>query len=253
MSSFPLPSPLCSTLGLELMLSDLGDRLSCEGEGPCSCMYTSSTFCDMSRLLRQSGSPPVETDKLEGMAIWASWSFLVQAGGCAGSVVATSRSFWIKLVFAATVVVSRSRSSTWSSPCGHRAGARGLVVAASLHRSSSSLPLPPRIDMVAVVARVLLIIITESTEVAELPVVDDGLVSGVETGVVGVEDEVGVDEAVELVELVEGVLDVDELYEELKIEEDDELEAIKLESEETCGDGVGEGGAWRWRGESTPG
>ncbi|KAH8978718.1 hypothetical protein EDB83DRAFT_2327301 [Lactarius deliciosus] len=89
-------------------------------------------------------------------------------------------------------------------------------------------------------------------------VVDDGLVSDVKTGVVGVEGEVGVDEVdklvivgedlVKLVELVEVVFDVDELYwlkrisltEEIKIEEDDELEAIKLESEETCGDGVGE-------------
>ncbi|KAH9036576.1 hypothetical protein EDB84DRAFT_1657289 [Lactarius hengduanensis] len=67
--------------------------------------------------------------------------------------------------------------------------------------------------------------ITELTKVAELPVVDDGLslkLSDVETGVVGVEDEVGVDEVdelviageelVELVELVEVVLDVDELF-----------------------------------------
>ncbi|KAH9043734.1 hypothetical protein EDB85DRAFT_2138429 [Lactarius pseudohatsudake] len=43
-------------------------------------------------------------------------------------------------------------------------------------------------------------------------------------------------------ELIEVVLDVGELDEELEIEdEDDELETIKLESEETCGEGVGEG------------
>ncbi|KAH9013477.1 hypothetical protein EDB85DRAFT_2158171 [Lactarius pseudohatsudake] len=80
-------------------------------------------------------------------------------------------------------------------------------------------------------------LLLESTEVAELPVVDDGLVSDVETGVFGVEeDEEGVDEVDELVvvgELVEVELDVDELDEELEIkEEDDELEAIKLETEE---------------------
>ncbi|KAH9033151.1 hypothetical protein EDB84DRAFT_1561760 [Lactarius hengduanensis] len=101
-------------------------------------------------------------------------------------------------------------------------------------------------------------LLLESTEVAELPVVDDSLVSDVETGVFGVEeDEEGVDEVDELVvvgELVEVELDVDELdevcrvrstphknirvevnlfTEELEIkEEDDELEAIKLETEE---------------------
>ncbi|KAH9007583.1 hypothetical protein EDB85DRAFT_1904884 [Lactarius pseudohatsudake] len=90
--------------------------------------------------------------------------------------------------------------------------------------------------------------ITDLTEVAESPVVDDGLVSDVETGVVGVEDEAGVDKVDELAELVvelvevkvEVVLDVDELYEELEIDEDDdELEAIRLETEESCGDSVG--------------
>ncbi|KAH9021179.1 hypothetical protein EDB84DRAFT_1621306 [Lactarius hengduanensis] len=113
-------------------------------------------------------------------------------------------------------------------------------------RFIAALPLPLR--WVIVVARALLIIVTEST-VAELPVVDNGLVSGVEAGVIGVEGEVRnevvvVDEElVKLVELVGIVLDVDEvesLTEELEIEEDDELEAIKLESEETCGEGVGE-------------
>ncbi|KAH9030714.1 hypothetical protein EDB84DRAFT_1439051 [Lactarius hengduanensis] len=83
----------------------------------------------------------------------------------------------------------------------------------------------------------------------DLPVVDDGVVSGVETGAVGVEDELVIvgEELVELVELVEVVLDVDELYEVCmrvegnlshrgaQSEEDgDELEAIKLESEEAC-------------------
>ncbi|KAH9009484.1 hypothetical protein EDB84DRAFT_1446259 [Lactarius hengduanensis] len=117
------------------------------------------------------------------------------------------------------------------------------------------------------VARALLIIVTEST-VAELPVVDNGLVSGVEAGVIRVEGEVRnkvvvVDEElVKLVELVGIVLDVDEvevcrvsesLTEELEIEEDDELEAIKLESEETCGEGVGEEEELGdWSGGSTP-
>ncbi|KAH8996052.1 hypothetical protein EDB83DRAFT_2682978 [Lactarius deliciosus] len=102
----------------------------------------------------------------------------------------------------------------------HRSRGRGRVVGASLHRSPSSLTLPPRIGM-----------ITESTE----------------SGWKSQEDEVGVDELVvvgeelvELVELVEVVLDVAELYV-LKIEEDDEREVIELESEETCDEGVGEG------------
>ncbi|KAH9045122.1 hypothetical protein EDB84DRAFT_1634555 [Lactarius hengduanensis] len=119
---------------------------------------------------------------------------------------------------------------------------------------TSNLPEPLPLRWVIVIARALLIIVTEST-VAELPVVDNGLVSGVEAGVIGVEGEVRnevvvVDEElVKLVELVGIVLDVDKvevcrvsesLTEELEIEEDDELEAIKLESEETCGEGVGE-------------
>ncbi|KAH9160180.1 hypothetical protein EDB89DRAFT_1915091 [Lactarius sanguifluus] len=127
----------------------------------------------------------------------------------------------------------------------HRSRSRGRVIGASLHWSSLSLTLPPHID-----------IITESTEVAELPVVDDGF-----SGWKSQEDEVVVvgEELVELIELVEVVLDVDELYEvwlkqislteELKIEEDDEREAIKLESEETCGEGVGEGEGLEGRGE----
>ncbi|KAH9032700.1 hypothetical protein EDB85DRAFT_2232935 [Lactarius pseudohatsudake] len=128
---------------------------------------------------------------------------------------------------------------------------RSVITKWSL-RFIAALPLPLR--WVIVVARALLIIVTEST-VAELPVVDNGLVSGVKAGVIGVEDEVRnevvvVDEElVKLVELVGIVLDVDEvevcrvsesLTEELEIKEDDELEAIKLESEETCGEGVGE-------------
>ncbi|KAH9175651.1 hypothetical protein EDB89DRAFT_1903768 [Lactarius sanguifluus] len=70
--------------------------------------------------------------------------------------------------------------------------------------------------------------------------------------VFGVEDEVGVDEidaglvvvdkeVVGLIELVEVVLNVGKLDGELEIEEDDdELEAIKLETEESCGKGVDE-------------
>ncbi|KAH9077505.1 hypothetical protein EDB83DRAFT_2311969 [Lactarius deliciosus] len=90
---------------------------------------------------------------------------------------------------------------------------------------------------------------------------------GVETGVVGVGDEVDElvvmgEELVELVELVEVVLDVVELYgvcmrvegnlshQGAQIEgEDDELEAIKLE---TWGEGVDEWEAWRRSGGSTP-
>ncbi|KAH9020700.1 hypothetical protein EDB84DRAFT_1622060 [Lactarius hengduanensis] len=170
------------------------------------------------------------------------------------------------IVVVATVVVSRLQSSSLSSPCGHLDSGRGRVVAASLHRSSSSLPLPPRIDMVVVVVVavttkwssrfivalplpprraivvdcVLLIIATESTKVAELPMVRVD-----EVDELVVMDE----ELVELIEPVEVVLDVDELglkqitlTEELEIEEeDDELEAIKFETEESCGKGVGEG------------
>ncbi|KAH9037473.1 hypothetical protein EDB85DRAFT_1936287 [Lactarius pseudohatsudake] len=62
----------------------------------------------------------------------------------------------VVVVVVATVVVLRSQSSSLSPPCGRRGrgncrAIRGWVVAASLHRSSSSLPLPPRIDMVVVV------------------------------------------------------------------------------------------------------
>ncbi|KAH9013772.1 hypothetical protein EDB85DRAFT_1899552 [Lactarius pseudohatsudake] len=90
-----------------------------------------------------------------------------------------------------------------------------------------------------------------------LPVADDGLVSGVETGIRSGRRG-GIDEVDELVVMDEGlievVFDVDELDEELEIEdEDDELEAIKLESEETCGEGVGEGeGLGKRCGGSTP-
>ncbi|KAH9024993.1 hypothetical protein EDB83DRAFT_2320024 [Lactarius deliciosus] len=79
-----------------------------------------------------------------------------------------------------------------------------------------------------------------------------------ETKVVRVEDEVGVDEVDKLVIMGEDLVKLIELVEEhpikvlglkrisltkeLKIEEeDDELEVIKLESQETCGKGVGKG------------
>jgi len=68
-----------------------------------------------------------------------------------------------------------------------------------------------------------LVNVTESTEVVGPMMLSDGLVSGVETGVFEVEEEVVVDEVdelvvvdeerVELVEVVELVLDVDELDE----------------------------------------
>ncbi|KAH9173873.1 hypothetical protein EDB89DRAFT_2068381 [Lactarius sanguifluus] len=136
------------------------------------------------------------------------------------------------------------------SLCHHLLRVVAVITKRSL-QFITTLPLPLR--WAIVVARVLLIIVTEST-VAELPVVDNGLVSGVEAGVIGVEDEVRnkVDELVvvdeelvKLVELIGVVLDVDELEvcRELEIEEDNELEAIKLESEETCGEeeGLGNG------------
>jgi hypothetical protein len=77
----------------------------------------------------------------------------------------------------------------------------------------------------------------------------DGLVVGVEIGLFGVEDGVGVDEVeeveedeVELVELVELVLEVDELdeVEELETEEGGILETGEVELDETeTGEGVG--------------
>ncbi|KAH9159784.1 hypothetical protein EDB89DRAFT_1915640 [Lactarius sanguifluus] len=98
-----------------------------------------------------------------------------------------------------------------------------------------------------------LLIVTELTNVAKLLVVDDSLVSGVKTGVFGVEedddgvDELAVvgDELVKLIELAEVALDMVELDEQISLTKEfeikEELEAIKLESKETCGKGVGEG------------
>ncbi|KAH9048854.1 hypothetical protein EDB84DRAFT_1455121 [Lactarius hengduanensis] len=57
----------------------------------------------------------------------------------------------VVVVVVATVVASWSQSSSLSSPWGHHGHSRGRVVAAPLHRSSSSLPLPPHIDMAVIV------------------------------------------------------------------------------------------------------
>lgn len=106
-------------------------------------------------------------------------------------------------------------------------------------------------------AETWLVNVTESTETVGLATVVDGLVSGAETGVFEVEDEVGVDEVdevvvveetAELVGLVELIADVDELDEVEEVEakeEGDVLGTIGAGPNEICEtlEGVGEGEA----------
>ncbi|KAH9023955.1 hypothetical protein EDB85DRAFT_1894536 [Lactarius pseudohatsudake] len=142
----------------------------------------------------------------------------------------------VVVVVVATAVVSRSQSSLLSSPWGHCGHSRGRVVAASLYRSSSSLPLPPHIGMAVVV-----VVITSELHNKVVVAVHHRIAVATTRGHRGSRRgrRAGV---VELIELVEVVLDVDELDEELEIEDDDnELEAIKSKTEEGCGEGDEEG------------